>query len=284
MQLTNVFVSFLLAAAVSAKGDNKAAKGNSTSASTGTSVKSQCASIAKLTKMTNLAANETKLADKLHNNQTAIDAFKAKITSSQTKLTTLSSNTTLMASCAVIAAHEDAVDSCDSIAKMEKMIATAANTTKLNTEFKGNATKISSFTAKASAAATKLSALQSNSSLTDFCSTQTTLASCKTMTQLQKEIAMAGNTTALDAKFKGNSTKITKFTAQAAKAQTKLDALMSNSTLMATCASLSKASTTDSTTAGAASTTKASLAGRIESSGGMITAAVLAITAAMFML
>lgn len=72
---------------------------------------------------------------------------------------------------------------------------------------------------------------------------------------MQKTIALAGNDTALRAKFadfeshhkeKGNETgsdiedKIAKFKAGAAKAQTKLDELMSNSTLMGTCQSLAK--------------------------------------------
>lgn len=126
MQLTNIFVSFLLAASVSAKGGNK----NGT-----TSVKSQCQQIAKLSSQAELATNDTKLAAKFDNNQTAIDAFKAKTTAKQTELTTLSANTTLMSDCAVIAANEDAVKSCDQIQSWEKDIAAAANDTKLTTKF-----------------------------------------------------------------------------------------------------------------------------------------------------
>jgi hypothetical protein len=60
------------------------------------------------------------------------------------------------------------------------------------------------------------------------------------MASLQKVIDLSKNTTALDTKFKGNTTKITDFTDKAAKAQTKLDALNSNSTLTSTCSSLSQ--------------------------------------------
>ncbi|KAH6639987.1 hypothetical protein BKA67DRAFT_665368 [Truncatella angustata] len=276
MQLTNVFVSFLLAAAVSAKGKNGT-----------TSVKSQCKEYAKLSNQVELATNETKLADKFDNNQTAIDAFKAKAADKQTQLDTLSSNSTLMSDCAVIQAHAEAVDSCDQIQSWEKDIATAANDTKLAAKFDNNATKIDAFKAKASAKATKLADMTSNTTLTDFCSVQATVDDCKTMSKLQKEIATVSNTTALQAKFDGNQTKIDKFTAAAAKAQTKLDALMANSTLMSTCSSLTQASTDGKTTTGNAAsstTTAASFAGRIEAAGGMISAAVLAMTAALFML
>lgn len=125
MQITNVLVSFLLAASVSAKGGKNGTE----------SVKSQCQSIAKLTSESELATNDTKLAAKFDNNQTKIDAFKAKAADSTTKLTTLSSNSTLMTECSVIAAHEDAVDACDSMADWEKTVATAANTTKLDAKF-----------------------------------------------------------------------------------------------------------------------------------------------------
>ncbi|KAK6065277.1 hypothetical protein SCUP234_12633 [Seiridium cupressi] len=276
MQLTNVFVSFILAAAVSAKG-----KGNGT-----TSVKASCQQVAKLTQQAELATNDTKLADKFKNNQTAIDAFKAKVTAKQAQLDTLSSNSTLMADCAVVAAHENALDSCAQIQSWEKDIATAANDTKLTNKFDGNTTKIDAFKTKTDAKAAKLAAMTSNTTLTDFCSVQATISDCKAMSKLQKEVALAGNTTALSAKFDGNQTQIDKFTTKAAKTQAKLDALMANSTLMSTCSSLTQASTDGTTTSNnaATSTTAASAAGRIESAGGMIAAAILAITTAMFML
>ncbi|KAF3020662.1 hypothetical protein E8E14_012842 [Neopestalotiopsis sp. 37M] len=267
MQITNILVSLVLATAVTAKGHK-----NGTA-----SVKSQCAQVAKLTSQAELATNDTRLADKFDNNQTAIDAFKAKVADKQTQLTTLSANSTLMESCAVIAAHEDAVDSCDKIASWEKNIATAANDTKLTNKFDGNTTKVDAFKAKASDQATKLAAMTSNTTLTDFCAAQSTLSDCKTMSKLQKEVAFASNATALSAKFDGNQTKIDKYTAKAAKVQAKLDALMSNDTLMSTCSSLTQASTDGTTTSenAASSTTAASAAGRVEAAGGMIAAAAI---------
>ncbi|KAH8601100.1 hypothetical protein B0O99DRAFT_501735 [Bisporella sp. PMI_857] len=192
MQLSNILISFLLAAAVSAKGNR-----NGT-----TSIKSECKSIAKLTKITNLAANETKLALKFEGNQTAIDAFMAKAAEATTELTTLSANATLTESCAVIQAHEDSVDACDSISKMENLISKAANTTRLESKTNGNATKIAEIQAKASAAATKLAELQSNTTLTTFCAAQADLDTCSSITKLQKQIAKAASST-IEAREKG---------------------------------------------------------------------------------
>ena len=123
MQLTSVVVSLVLAAAVSAKGNG------------GNSIKSQCSQMEKLAKQSQLAANETKLASKFDNNQTAIDAFKAKVADKATQLTAMMSNTTLMDACAPIQAHAADVNQCDAIQKMEKMVATAANQTKLESKF-----------------------------------------------------------------------------------------------------------------------------------------------------
>jgi hypothetical protein len=65
---------------------------------------------------------------------------------------------------------------------MTKLVALAANETKLADKAKNNATKIAAYQAKASAAAIKLQALQVNTTLTDACSSIST----------SKEAAKAG--------------------------------------------------------------------------------------------
>lgn len=273
MQLTNIFVSALLATAVSAKGHNGTDKAQS--------VKSQCSQMAKLTAETKLAANDTKLAQHFDNNQTMIDAFKTKAADAQTKLTTMEANTTLTAECAVIQAHDEAVSACGAMSSIEKMVSLAANDTKLTTKFDGNTTKIDAFKAKVADAEAKLTTMQANSTLTSFCSVQATISQCKEMSQLQKEVAMASNETALATKFKGNDTKIADFKAKAAKTQTKLDALMGNSTLMDTCSTLTKAGTTGAST----STNNAkSPAARVEIAGGVLSVAAFVVTLGMLAL
>ncbi|KAH9885688.1 hypothetical protein F4778DRAFT_499480 [Xylariomycetidae sp. FL2044] len=234
MQLKGLVTSVLLASVVSARKDDN---------STGTSIKSQCKSVAKMQNLVELAANQTKLDSKTDGNTTLEDEIKSKAAEATTQLSTLTSNTTLMDQCAVIQAHADSVESCSDMQKLEKQIATASNDTKLQDKFEGNTTEIDAFQAKTAEWQSKLAALQGNSSLTTFCAAQQSVDDCKSMSQLQKVVDMAGNDTALQAKFDGNATKIDKFKTKAAEAQTKLDALMGNSTLMDTCSSLSQAET-----------------------------------------
>jgi len=58
------------------------------------------------------------------------------------------------------------------------------------------------------------------------------------MKSLQKLVTLAGNETELAAKAKNNETKIAAIKDKATTAQTKLDAMMSNSTLMTACESM----------------------------------------------
>jgi hypothetical protein len=175
MQFANFFVSLLLTTAVAAKGKN----GTSAKAVTD---KSLCKEMATLTKLVALASNETKLADKTKNNATKIAEIQAKASDASTQLSTMESNTTLVSTCAVIAAAQKTEDQCDEITSMTKLVALAANETKLADKAKNNATKIAAYQAKASAAAVKLQALQANTTLTDACSSITT----------SKEAAKAG--------------------------------------------------------------------------------------------
>ena len=224
------FSVLLLAAAgtVIAKGNN------------GTSTKSQCKQVAKLTKIVNLAANSTRLDDKTDGNVTKADAIKAKASEAATTLQTLQANTTLMAACNQIFAVEDMEDSCQQMASLEKLQALVANSTKLDAKFDGNATKIAAVQAKASAGAEKLTALSGNETLTAFCASLDLEATCSQMTKLQKQVDKAGNATALSAKFNGNTTKIEEAQAKASKAAAKLQAMNSNTTLVNLCASEGK--------------------------------------------
>lgn len=64
------------------------------------------------------------------------------------------------------------------------------------------------------------------------------MKTCSFVKKLQKEVDLSNNQTALDTKFKGNTTKIDAFKAEMTKMQAKLDALAANSTLMDTCNTL----------------------------------------------
>lgn len=86
-----------------------------------------------------------------------------------TELETMQSNTTLVSTCAVIAAAEKTANTCDDMEDLQKLATLAANETKLADKAKNNATKIAALQAKASEASVKLTSLQSNTTLTSAC-------------------------------------------------------------------------------------------------------------------
>jgi len=58
---------------------------------------------------------------------------------------------------------------CNDMAKLTKLVDLAANTTKLEDKTNNNATKIAEIQAKASAASTQLTTMESNATLTSTC-------------------------------------------------------------------------------------------------------------------
>ncbi|KAI1270407.1 hypothetical protein F5Y18DRAFT_12483 [Xylariaceae sp. FL1019] len=280
MQIQSILTSLLLATAVSAKGHNKD-KLNSTTIATA-SVKTQCAAIDEMSKIIDLANNDTLLEKYAKNNDTKIAKIKEKAANLTSELTSLTSNTTLMGECNVITAHEEAKQACGQMESWAKDIASAANDTKLQDKFDGNATKISEFKAKAESKATKLADLTGNSTLTTFCAVQADMSTCKSISKMQKEIAKDTNTTRLNSKFDGNETKIAKQQAKAAKLQTELDALMANTTLMDTCSSMNISVAAASTSSDGTTTDDAnSPASRLQTAS---SAMLVLLGSAMFML
>lgn len=215
----------------------------------GTSTKSQCKQVSKLTKLMDIAGNSTKLDKVTKGNATKAADIQAKASQMSTKLTELQSNTTLMTACDQIFAVQDTEDACDKMQGLQKLNALIANQTALDEKTKGNTTKADAIKAKAQEKAADLTAMESNTTLTSFCAGFSDKQSCKAMAKLAKEQEFAANTTALNAKFNGDADKISKFQAKLTSKAAKVNALMSNSTLMDTCNSLGI--TTASTTTGA---------------------------------
>ncbi|PQE10409.1 hypothetical protein CJF32_00000949 [Rutstroemia sp. NJR-2017a WRK4] len=163
MQFSSIFVSLLLSTAV-------VAKGNSTKPVTD---KSLCREMNHLQKLVSEAQNSTKLATKTKNNQTKIDEITAKASMAAVQLDTMTSNATLVSTCAVIDAADETKSACKMMSKMQKTIDTANNSTKLAEKSKGNSTKEAELKAKAVTAQTKLDAMTSNTTLVDACSSLT---------------------------------------------------------------------------------------------------------------
>lgn len=191
MKFTSAIILTLAGFAVAKGGNNKAAN------STGTSTKSQCRQVEKLTALTEIAANTTKLDKITKGNATKAAEFQAKASTAATQLSTLQSNTTLMDSCNQIFAAQAMTQSCAEMASIEEGQKIVANQTLLDKVTKNNATKADAFKAKVAAKAADLSALQGNTTLTAYCSTLSDKAACKTMAKLNKEQALAANTSAL---------------------------------------------------------------------------------------
>ncbi|KAG8162861.1 hypothetical protein KVR01_007339 [Diaporthe batatas] len=215
----------------------------------GTSTKSQCKQVAKITKLMDLASNTTKLDKVTEGNATKASEIQAKASQAATKLTELQSNTTLMAACDQIFAVQDTENACEKMQGLEKLQALVANQTALDEKTKGNTTKADAIKAKAQEKAADLTAMQGNATLTGFCAGFQDKQSCKAMAKLAKMQEFAQNTTALNEKFNGDADKIAKFQAKLSSKAEKINAMMSNQTLMDACNSLGI--TTASTTTGA---------------------------------
>ncbi|KAE9369217.1 hypothetical protein N431DRAFT_469147 [Stipitochalara longipes BDJ] len=128
---------------------------------------------------------------------------------------------------------------CKEMAKLNKVVELASNTTKLAEITKNNATKIAEIQAKASTASTKLTTLQSNSTLVSACAVidaqEAEDDGCQETFTLQRFVKFAANSSAVATATKNNATKIAKIQSEASKASTKLQTLTSNSTLQAAC-------------------------------------------------
>lgn len=184
-------MKFLSTLVIAMAGVAVAKDGNSTS------TKSQCKQVAKLTKLMDVANNQTKLDKITDGNTTKADAIKAKAQEKMADLTTLQGNTTLMAACDQIFAVQDTEDACDKMQGLEKLQALVANQTALDEKTKGNTTKADAIKAKATEKMADLTAMQGNATLTSFCAGFQDKQSCKAMAKLAKEQEFAQNTTAL---------------------------------------------------------------------------------------
>lgn len=112
------------------------------------------------------ASNTTAVAGKTNNNQTEIDAIAAQATKAQTKLTELTSNSTLQAACPAVMQK----DQCKAMDGLMKLVATANNQTLLEAKTKGNTTKEDKIKAQAVKVQTKLDAMMNNATFMAACS------------------------------------------------------------------------------------------------------------------
>lgn len=139
------------------------------------------------------------------------------------------------------------------LTKFVDLVNNATKLTELETKHNMTAAKITKLKASAANATTRLTELQSNTTLTSQCAIvdagEKLKSQCKEMKMLTKMMEVAGNATALSdmaAKKNWTDAKITKFKARAANATMKLTKLTSNTTLVDACATIKKATNTSS--------------------------------------
>ncbi|KAJ4339159.1 hypothetical protein N0V95_007844 [Ascochyta clinopodiicola] len=138
-------------------------------------LKKSCKKLRKLTVLSELANNQTKLdawvtAGKLDTAE--VDAIKAKAANATTELQSMQANTTLVGECAIVNAERKSVNQCKQMKKLAKLAALAGNDTAMAAfeQKKGlNETGIEKLKAKIAQASTKLQEMQSNTTLTSFC-------------------------------------------------------------------------------------------------------------------
>jgi len=129
---------------------------------------------------------------------------------------------------------------CRQLAQLTRLTALASNATALDEKSRGDPTKAAALAAKASAAATGLAALQSNTILVAECqqvlAVQDMKSTCHMLQRLEHLQSLASDPTSLDEKAKGNSTKAERIKAAAAEGAAKLAALQGNQTIVGFCA------------------------------------------------
>ncbi|EAT82483.2 hypothetical protein HBH56_110770 [Parastagonospora nodorum] len=139
------------------------------------SVRSQCAQIRKLTALTTLASNQTKLDTLVSSGEMSekkAGQVKAKASIATTKLQALTANSTVAAQCATINAERKMKQNCRQMKRWEKLTNLASNATALDAfaaQKNMNATKLAALKATLQKVETRLQEMQANTTLMAFC-------------------------------------------------------------------------------------------------------------------
>ncbi|KAL0942316.1 uncharacterized protein CTRU02_200202 [Colletotrichum truncatum] len=125
----------------------------------------QCRFMNRMDHLQKLVANETTLNAVTKNNATKAEKLKAKVQEGMAKLGEMQKNQTLLQYCSARTTKGE----CKEMNHLNKLIALSKNDTALNDKFKGNATKIEKFKAKAAKKEAKLNEMMNNSTLMGVC-------------------------------------------------------------------------------------------------------------------
>jgi len=184
MHFTAVFAAFCFSSLVLAHGASDKKQDTAPSSSSkdaknhtmkGMSDDFKCKEMSRLTKLTELANNATKLAElEKKSNLTATDINKIKeaATNATSKLTMLTSNTTLVSECAMVDASTKFKADCRNLERLTLLTNLVSNATALSeiaTKHNFTAKQMDEIKSEAANATAKLTKLQSNATLVSGC-------------------------------------------------------------------------------------------------------------------
>lgn len=148
---------------------------NETRSRSGDTTQKACKEMRKLTVLTSLAANQTKLDTLITEGKidtAKADKLKKEAADAAPKLQALTSNSTLVDECATIDAEGHMKQQCKQMKRLQRLAKLAGNATAMDAfaaKQNLNSTQVDGLKSKVQKAETKLKALEANTTLTDFC-------------------------------------------------------------------------------------------------------------------
>jgi hypothetical protein len=148
---------------------------NETRSRGGDTTQKACKEMRKLTVLTSLAANQTKLDTLVAEGKidtAKADKLKKEAAAAAPKLQALTANSTLVDECATIDAEGHMTQQCKQMKRLQRLAKLAGNATAMDAfaaKQNLNATQVDGLENKVQEAETKLKALEANATLTDFC-------------------------------------------------------------------------------------------------------------------
>ena len=197
--------------------------------------KAVCYEIQSLNHLNSMVANKTALDKATNNDAAKAEKLKQKAQKESQRLQKFMGNSTTMVKCNQMFAFQHMQSDCRTMHSIQHLQKIANNQTLLDKHAHGNGSRAAALKAQAAAKNGQLQSLQSNQTLTAFCSVEDTKATCAHMARMKKEVALAKDAKKLASKFGNNANKTSAFQAHASKAAAKLDELNKNATLVNAC-------------------------------------------------
>lgn len=233
----------------------RAAVSNSTKAHPKTlTLNAQCAEMKRLAGLVMLGSNSTRLAEvESRKNLTAaaVTRLQDEIANATSRLETMRSNFTLVNDCAVLDAHDRFVQQCHELSHLTHLARLGQNETALqdiDAQRKLSPEQSARLVNETVNAATRLTKLTANATLTDMCGVYDAhnklVSQCKTMDKLQQLSRLAPNATLLDdfeTRRNLTATKVSRLQEKAQNATVELATMQSNASLVADCQAMATA-------------------------------------------